>query len=233
MPMALTATAAPKRRGRPRKEDLAAEAAAQAAAAVAVAAQAPAPCSAFAPPTPQPAAFVVPGIPAEAVVRVAPPSAVVPGIPAEAVARVVAPSAAPVALTAPTPPVVDTTQVLTPPAAPALDGGPAALLAADKAFRCGVEAIFVDCLPQKGWPGEAPVWLDSLMASFTRLAAASAKQPDYALIRYEAKGYLRTAIKVLMVNLPKVVVVTTSTPGSAEFLECVTPYAKLIIRGIH
>ena len=102
----------------------------------------------------------------------------------------------------------------------------------DAAFACGLETVFVDCIPQKGWPGDAPVWLDSLMGAFTRLAAASAKQADYALIRYESKGYLRTAIRVLMSKLPKTVVVTTSTAGSAEFLECVTPYAKLIFRGI-
>jgi hypothetical protein len=127
---------------------------------------------------------------------------------------------------------IEAPPVASPPTAPALDGGPVKLMEADKAFRCGVEVMFVDCLPQKGYPGEAPVWLDSLMAAFTRLAAASAKQPDYALIRYESKGYLRTAIKVLMANLPKTVIVTTSTSGSAEFLEVVTPYVKFIVRGI-
>jgi hypothetical protein len=123
---------------------------------------------------------------------------------------------------------VEATKVVATPPAPA----EASLEIPDAAFACGVETLFVDCMPQKGWPGDAPVWLDALMAAFMRLAAASAKQADYALIRYESKGYLRTAIRVLMSKLPKTVVVTTSTAGSAEFLECVTPYAKLIFRGI-
>jgi hypothetical protein len=128
------------------------------------------------------------------------------------------------------------------PNTPAVDlvpaGAPAApeisILDADKAFTCGCETLFVDCLPQKGWPKEGgePVWIDSLMAAFTRLAAASAKVSDYALIRYESKGHLRTAVKLLMSQLPKTVIVTTNTAGSAEFLEVVTPYVKLIFRGI-
>jgi hypothetical protein len=121
--------------------------------------------------------------------------------------------------------VVGETKPVEVPAAPSLE-------TSDPTFACGCDSIFIDCLPQKGWPGDAPVFLDSLMAAFTRLAAASAKQPDYALIRYESKGYLRTAIRVLMAKLPKTIIVTSSTAGSAEFLECVTPYAKIIFRGI-
>jgi hypothetical protein len=145
------------------------------------------------------------------------PATIVPPLPPALEAAAQAAIASPPANVAPTP--VPATGVVD-------------LLAADKAFNCGCETLFVDCMPQKGWPGEQPVWLDSLMAAFTRTAAACAKQSDYALIRYESKGWLRTAIRVLMASLPKTVLVTTSTPGAAEFLEVITPYAKLIFRGI-
>jgi RecB family exonuclease len=118
------------------------------------------------------------------------------------------------------------------PEAPSLVADTAKLMAPDGAFRCGVEVLFVDCLPQKGWPEtDKPVHLDDMMHSFSRLAAASAKQPDYGLIPYQGKAYLRTAMRILMHALPKVVIVSTATAGSAEFLEVVTPYAKLIVRG--
>jgi RecB family exonuclease len=118
------------------------------------------------------------------------------------------------------------------PAAPALTATTQTLMTADSVFPCGVEVLFVDSFPQKGWPdSDKPYHLDDFMHTFTRLAASSAKQADYALIAYQAKGYLRTAIRILMHALPKVVVVNTATAGAAEFLEVVTPYAKLIVRG--
>lgn len=117
------------------------------------------------------------------------------------------------------------------PAAPALASDTNKLMEADAVFKCGVEVLFVDCYPQKGGPSAKLYHLDDFMHAFTRLAAASAKQPDYSLIDYKAKGYLRTAIRILMHALPTAIVVNSATAGAAEFLEVVTPYAKAIIRG--
>jgi hypothetical protein len=166
----------------------------------------------------------VEGAPAAAAAPATPPVAPAP---AAFAALEAAAQAASTMIPVPTAPVATAPVV---PSAPPVSATSEQLLKPDDAFKCGVEVLFVDCLPQKGWPG-ATVHLDEIMHTFTRLAAASANQPDYAMIRYESKAYLRTAIKILMHALPPAVVVSTATAGSAEFLEVVTPYTKLIVRG--
>ena len=69
------------------------------------------------------------------------------------------------------------------------------------------------------------------MHAFESAAASSAKALDYRLIRYESKGYLCMAIRVLMKGLPVAVHVNSNTPGAAEFLAEVTPYAEMVFRG--
>lgn len=162
---------------------------------------------------------------ATATAAVTPVAATAPVAPATGTA-----AAAPVTAGEVSDPLPTTTPV--PPAPVAPSGGVGTLTAPDPAFACPVRSIFIDCMPTKGWPGDPPVMLDEIMHSFEKLAAVSAQQPDYALIDYKAKAYLRMAIKVSMVNLPQTVIVTSSTPGAAEFLEVVTPYAKVIVRGI-
>jgi hypothetical protein len=107
------------------------------------------------------------------------------------------------------------------------------LLTPDPAFACPVQALFIDCLPSKGWPGEKPVNLDDLMHSFNGLAASSAETTDYRLIPYGAgKGYLANAIRATMKGLPASLCVDTRTPGADVFLETVIPYARLVVRGV-
>jgi hypothetical protein len=106
------------------------------------------------------------------------------------------------------------------------------LLTPDPAFACPVQAIFIDCLPSKGWPGEAPVDLGTIMHSFNGLAAASAQVTDYRMIPYSSNGYLATAIKATMGSLPATLFVDSRLPGAAVFLEVVLPYARLVVRGV-
>lgn len=101
----------------------------------------------------------------------------------------------------------------------------------DPAFECGCEVLFVDCLPVKGWVGDPAVTLDEIMHGFERIAAQSAKKPDYRMISYESKGYLSLAIKAMMKGLPKTVVVDSRGPGADIFLSVVTPYVKMLFRG--
>lgn len=100
----------------------------------------------------------------------------------------------------------------------------------DPSFACGVQALFVDCLPGKGWPTEVKD-LGEYMHAFASTAAQSAKQVDYRLIRYESKGYLATAVRLLMKALPPAIYVDTKLPGADVFLEVVIPYCKMIVRG--
>lgn len=106
------------------------------------------------------------------------------------------------------------------------------LMTPDPAFGCGVEALFIDCMPSKGWPGERPVDLAEVMGQFNSLASSSAGVADYRLIKYQASGYLATAIKVYMKGLPRTMYVDSNAPGAAVFLETVTPYCKMIFRGV-
>lgn len=108
----------------------------------------------------------------------------------------------------------------------------AMLLTPDPAFACPVQAIFIDCMPSKGWPGEPAVDLGSIMHSFNGLAAASAQVTDYRLIPYSSNGYLATAIKATMANLPTTLFVDSRLPGAAVFLEVVLPYSRLVVRGV-
>lgn len=101
----------------------------------------------------------------------------------------------------------------------------------DPAFECGVEALFIDCMPQKGWPGEPAVDLAEVMHTFERVAAQSAKKPDYRLIDYQATGFLAQSIRVLMKGLPRTVYLDSRMPGALVFLAVVTPYCKLIVKG--
>lgn len=107
----------------------------------------------------------------------------------------------------------------------------AMLLGPDPAFACGVEALFIDCLPQKGWPGDAAVDLAEMMHTFERVAAQSAKKADYRMIDYQANGFLAQSIRVLMKGLPRTVHLDSRMPGASVFLSVVTPYCKLIVKG--
>lgn len=102
----------------------------------------------------------------------------------------------------------------------------------DQAFGCGVEVLFIDCLPGKGWPGEQPQDALDYVHAFNSLAASSAGVADYRLIRYESKGYLATAIKVYAKGLPKVLYVNSRMSGADVLLETIVPYVKLVYRGI-
>jgi hypothetical protein len=108
----------------------------------------------------------------------------------------------------------------------------AVLMNADPNFECGCEVLFIDTIPGKGWTGGPPTDLATMMHAFERIAAQSAKKPDYRMISYEAKGYLALAIKALMKGLPKAVYLDSRLPGADVFLSVVTPYAKMIFRGV-
>jgi RecB family exonuclease len=102
----------------------------------------------------------------------------------------------------------------------------------DTNFECGVEILFIDTLPAKGWPGEQPRDLLEFMHAFNNLAATSAGAVDYRLIRYESKGYLATAVRVFMKGLPKAIFVDSRMPGADIFMETVIPYCKMVFRGV-
>jgi hypothetical protein len=105
------------------------------------------------------------------------------------------------------------------------------LLTPDTAFECGCEIIFIDCLPQRGWKGDQPTDLGSMMHAFEKVAAQAANKADYRMIPYESKGYLALAVRTLMRGLPKAVYLDSHLPGGDVFLSVVTPYAKMIFRG--
>lgn len=102
----------------------------------------------------------------------------------------------------------------------------------DAAFACGTEAIFIDCLPGKGWPGEQPIDAIEFVAAFNALAASSAGTADYRLIKYESKGYLATAVRVYMSGLPRALYVDSRMSGADVLLETIIPYAKMVYRGV-
>jgi hypothetical protein len=101
----------------------------------------------------------------------------------------------------------------------------------DTAYACPVKALFIDCMPGKGWPGEPAHALSDYMHAFERVAASSAKALDYRLIRYESKGYLALAVRVLMRGLPESIYIDSRTPGADVFESVVAPYCSLIVRG--
>jgi hypothetical protein len=105
------------------------------------------------------------------------------------------------------------------------------MLKPDASFDCGVEAIFIDCFPSKGWNGEQPADLADVMHAFERVAAQSAKKADYRMIDYQAKGYLAAAIRAMMKALPRAVYLDSRAPGADVFVSVVTPYCKYIFRG--
>ncbi len=105
------------------------------------------------------------------------------------------------------------------------------LMAPDPGLECGCQILFIDCAPMKGFTSGESITLDEVMHAFERVAATSAKKPDYRMISYESKGYLSLAIKTMMKGLPKTVIVDSRGPGADIFLSVVTPYAKMIFRG--
>ncbi len=103
----------------------------------------------------------------------------------------------------------------------------------DPTFACGCEVLFIDTMPAKGWDREdLPVDLATMMHAFEDAAAKSAKEADYRLIDYKSKGYLALGVKVLMAGLPKSVFMDSRIPGADVFLSVVTPYVKMIFRGV-
>ena len=103
---------------------------------------------------------------------------------------------------------------------------------ADPSFQCPVQVLFIDCVPAKGWPGDAPAPLTEFMHAFERAAASSSQALDWRLIDYgKGKGWLATAIKVLMKALPAAIYIDSRTPGADVFESVVTPYVKAIFRG--
>lgn len=108
----------------------------------------------------------------------------------------------------------------------------AVLTTPDPAFQCGVQALFIDCMPGKGWVGEQPVDALEFFHAFNALAASSAGAADYRLIKYESNGYLSTAIKVYQKGLPPVLYVDSRMSGAGILLETIIPYAKLVFRGV-
>lgn len=102
----------------------------------------------------------------------------------------------------------------------------------DAAFGCGVVALFIDCMPGKGWPGEQPKDALEFMHSFNSLASSSAGVPDYRLIKYESKAYLSTAIKLYMKGLPSALFIDSRMQGADILLENLVPYVKMVYRGV-
>lgn len=103
----------------------------------------------------------------------------------------------------------------------------------DPTCLCGVEALFIDCLPGKGWPGEPPTDALYYMAAMNKLASSAGGVQDWRLIKYgEGKGHLSNAVKAMMPGFDKALFVDSRMPGADVILEVVVPYAKVVFRGM-
>jgi hypothetical protein len=92
------------------------------------------------------------------------------------------------------------------------------------------EELYIDCLPTKGG---TPYGLgEDILAQAGADAAAVENVADWRLIQYTSRGVLATAVRSLIGELPKALVVTSSVPGSDVLIEVLTPIARKVVRAL-
>lgn len=92
--------------------------------------------------------------------------------------------------------------------------------------------IYVDCFPVKGAHKTQIVHFEEWMAPICEEVARKKGVMDWRLIQYTAKGDLAAEVRGVISTLPPVIHVSKFAPSADVFLECVTPWAAAIIRGI-
>lgn len=100
-----------------------------------------------------------------------------------------------------------------------------------KAGSCPLEEIWIDCMPVKGG-AHVPTMAEEVLAPCCAQAAEEAGVPDYRFISYNSKPTLATVIRAHLSEMPKSLVVSSTIPGADVLLEVLTPFARLVVRGL-
>lgn len=94
--------------------------------------------------------------------------------------------------------------------------------------------LYVDCTPVKGADRKDVELFEDFIAPIAAAAAEVNNVHDYRLISYTSKGVLATAIRAALANgqIPRVLQISSATPGSDVALEVLVPYARTVVRAL-
>lgn len=127
---------------------------------------------------------------------------------------------------------VATTPAPAPVPAPAAAPAPATNVAAGVAVACLLEDLYIDAWPVKGAVG-SPGLGEDILHGLSADAARAANMPDWRLVEYgKGKGAMAALLRERLGTIPKILVVTSSTPGSDVLIEVLSPHAKRIVRAL-
>lgn len=98
---------------------------------------------------------------------------------------------------------------------------------------CPLEELYIDCFPVKGHAGGDPGLAEDIIAGLSLGAAEAAGVPDWRLIEFgKGKGAVAAILRERLNTVPRVLVVSSSTPGSDVLLEVLTPHARRVVRAL-
>jgi len=97
---------------------------------------------------------------------------------------------------------------------------------------CPLETLFVDCYPVKNG-GAMPAMAEGLLAELAVAAAQAAGAPDWRLVEFgKGKGAMAVVLRERLAQVPRELVVSTSTPGSDVLIEVLSPHARRVVRAL-
>jgi hypothetical protein len=100
------------------------------------------------------------------------------------------------------------------------------------AVACPLEILYIDSFPVKNG-GAMPTMAEGLLAELAVAAAQAAGVPDWRLVEFgKGKGAMAIVLRERLAQVPRELVVSTSTPGSDVIIEVLSPHAKRIVRAL-
>ena len=121
----------------------------------------------------------------------------------------------------------------TPAAAPAAVSAAVTTTAPAAALSvCQLETLYIDSYPVKNG-GTMPTLAEALLSELAAAAAQAAGAPDWRLVEFgKGKGAMAVVLRERLAQVPRELVVSTSTPGSDVLIEVLSPHAKRIVRAL-
>lgn len=93
--------------------------------------------------------------------------------------------------------------------------------------------LYLDCFPCKGRDREAAVLFEDWIAPYAKRVAEDSGVDDYRLLDFgKGKVALANVVRKNLSFVPKVLVVSSFSPGSNEILDVLIPQAELFVRKI-
>jgi hypothetical protein len=110
---------------------------------------------------------------------------------------------------------------------------PTAVPTAKAAAAQNRPTLYIDCIPTKGPHAGKAIMYEEWLAPLYAALAEEAHVEDWRLIDFgKGEGHLAALIRSQIADIPEVVVVNGISKARGVFIECVTPLAKDIIKGV-